>query len=138
MNTYTLKIDKHLNIQSILKCFSDIENINLYHYTLQYLYGIAEFDESYLENENDINNSEYGKKFTFNELILFFKNMTQIFEFLLIINPIEKELKMKYNNDLDIYDNNYLVIEYFDAGYYEVNSKSSEIIEIMKGKFCIQ
>ncbi len=100
-------------------------------FAIQYIDGISKKNFPYLEVEKEINNSICGKILSFDETLLFFDNIVDIFELLIIANPKKENFKRsKLSNE--IYENNHIVIEYFDSGYIELNINSQSLSNEVK------
>jgi len=123
-----------ISVIDILKSVDEYFNVQKMNFTIQYLYGTKMKDDNYLLLEQSINDSSVGKVFNYQEIGMFLEQMSEIFELLLVVNPIEKKIK-KYKRDSDLYKNNFLVIEYFDADYFEIYCNEAEFLVFLENQF---
>lgn len=117
-----IEINKYILINNLLSKIKDVyPSIASHFFCLQYIYGTAKNDFPYLEVEKEINQSEYGKIFSYEEALLFFDKMTDIYELLILVSPTKEKFR-RYKKEDERYENNLIVIEYFDSGHIEINT----------------
>lgn len=90
-----------IKLKDILEC---IGNPSMYKWNLLWIEAIGTYEESILDFEAKINNSNNGVRFEFDELIKLSDSMDQIIE-LTLIADLEIEKLVRYDTDGKMYKN---------------------------------
>jgi hypothetical protein len=119
-----------IKLKDILEC---IVNPSIYKWNLLWIEGIGTYEESILDFEAKINESNNGIQFEFDELIKLSDSMDQIIE-LTLIADIESDKLIRYDTDDKMYKNCKYVIELIDSSFWEFTSSDSNDLEVIKEK----
>ncbi|MCC9073241.1 hypothetical protein LNQ49_16815 [Flavobacterium sp. F-65] len=120
-----------IKLKDILEC---IDHPSIYKWNLLWIEAIGTYEESILEFEAKINDSNNGIQFEFDELIKLSNSMDQIIE-LTLIADLESEKLIRYDTDDKMYKNCKYVMELIDSSFWEFTSSDSKVLEIIKQKF---
>ncbi|TPG31114.1 hypothetical protein [Flavobacterium pectinovorum] len=120
-----------IKLKDILEC---IGNPSIYKWNLLWIEAIGTYQESILDFEAKINDSNDGIQFEFEELIKLSDSTDQIIE-LTLVADVENEKLIRYHTDENMYKNCRYVIELIDSSFWEFTSSDSKVLEVIKQKF---
>jgi hypothetical protein len=120
-----------IKLKDILEC---IGNPSIYKWNLLWIEGIGTYEDSILDFEAKINESNSGIQFEFDEMIKLSDSMDQIIE-LTLIADLESEKLIRYDTDDSMYKNCKYVIELVDSSFWEFTSSDFKVLEVIKQKF---
>jgi hypothetical protein len=120
-----------IKLKDILEC---IDNPSICKWNLLWIEAIGTYQESILDFEAKINDSNNGIQFEFEELIKLSDSTDQIIE-LTLVADVESEKLIRYDTDENMYKNCRYVIELIDSSFWEFTSSDSKVLEVIKQKF---
>ncbi|CAA7389498.1 hypothetical protein [Chryseobacterium fistulae] len=129
--TITVENSKQQVIE-LINFLNDIKKFNSeiisYNLGVVRFYGITKDDSNREISKNPTIFSDWN---LFLELIT---NIEQIYEIELLIDNDKKNIQ-RYSNEIDAYKNNYICLEYFDGGFWEITSKDNLLIGYLAEKY---
>ncbi len=117
-----------ITLKDILKC---VENPTNYCWKLLWIEGVGEIEGSMLKFEEKINSSADGVLFDYAELLKLSDSIKQLLEIVVIGDRDLKKL-IRYENDVEMYDNCEYVIELVDSSFWEFTSSDSASLDNIK------
>ncbi|WP_445453147.1 hypothetical protein [Flavobacterium sp. 25HG05S-40] len=111
-----------VTLADILKCISEPD---FYKWKILWFEGIWNLDESILDFEDTINNSENGVSYNFTDLLILSNNINQIME-IILVGDKDMDKLVRYQEDVEMYENCEMVLELVDSSYWEINTSNAK------------
>ena len=122
----TRMFDKEHRVVSVTltDILNEIKNGNTFYWAILYLEATGNLGKgkSIFDFEEQINKSENGLNMSWNELYLLATRFYQIKD-IIVTGCKDEKLLCRYENDQDMYERCDIVINMFDACYWEIFSK---------------
>jgi hypothetical protein len=117
-----------ITLKDILKC---VENPTKYYWKLLWIEGVGEIEGSMLKFEEKINSSVEGVLFNYAELLKLSDSISQLIE-IVVIGDKDLNKLIRYENDVEMYNNCEYVIELVDSSFWEFTSSDSHSLDNIK------
>ena len=130
----TGKSDETILTIKLKDILESISNPSIYKWNLLWIEAIGTYEESILDFEARINDSNNGVQFEFDELIKLSDSMDQILELTLIADLASEKL-VRYDTDEEMYKNCKYVIELIDSSFWEFTTSDFNDLKVFKEKF---